>query len=218
MPNEGLGMGSLKMWAKEDNPDMYRVIMSNDIWTYINRAFKSGKDNSYDVARVLYVMYKDRYIYVSSELSYYLNQNGLWIEDEEQMLLRRRISTELYAEFSRLNIAEQQWSLESDDAHAQNAMKIGRVMVQLKNTAFKTKVMEQCYELFYDLEHTFINNIDLERNIVVFRNGVYELGTDIFREIKPEDYATKSLEIDYVDFSKSNLNVQKFIKQLLIRK
>ena len=54
-----------------------------------------------------------------------------------------------------------------------------------------------------------------DNNLIVFNNGIYELEKEIFREIRPEDYVTKTIGLDYVDFSSSDPTVKKFIRVLL---
>ena len=215
MHNEGLGMGSLKMWAKEDNPEMYRKVMSTDIWTHINRACKSGKGNSYDVANVLYTMYKDAHICVSIKDSvwfYYDKSLHRWIRDDKGITLKRKISTELYTEFSKLNISEQQQSLESDDQHAQNAAKISKVMLRLKYTAFKSNLMTECGELFYDRDRNFLEKLDSHNNLIGCVNGVYDLVREEFRDGRPEDYISKTTKINYIPFDSTHEEIKEIMK------
>ena len=187
---------------------------SQNIQGHIFKACKSGKGTSYDVATVLYIMYRDKYMCISKvdKTSYYLNDKNIWIKDNELMFLRSKISTELYRQFSKLCVTEQQWSLESDDNHAKNAAKIQKVMLRLKdNIKFKNDIMDQSMELFYDFYQKFVQKSD----IIVFNNGIYDLEKEIFREIRPEDYITKTIGLDYVDFSSTDPTVKKFIRVLL---
>ena len=128
------------------------------------------------MAKVLHTMYKDEYICVSNEDNvwfYYDKELHRWIRDNKGITLKRKISTELYREFSKLNISEQQQSLESDDNHATNAVKISKVMLRLKETAFKSNLMRECTELFYDNEQKFLEKLDSNNNLIDFNNGIY---------------------------------------------
>ena len=224
MHNEGLGMGSLKMWAKDDDPDKYREVLSKDIWTHITKACKNGKGTSYDVAKVLHTMYKDEHICVSNKDNvwfYYDKELHRWIRDDKGITLKRKISTELYREFSKLNISEQQQSLESDDIHAQNAAKISKVMLRLKETAFKSNLMTECTELFYDNERKFLEKLDGNNNLIGCVNGVYDLVREEFREGRPEDYISKSTGINYIPYDSSNeeiKDIMKFYKGIFVLK
>jgi len=71
--------------------------------------------------------------------------------------------------------------------------------------------MDQSMELFYDFYQKFVQKSD----IIVFNNGIYDLEKEIFREIRPEDYITKTIGLDYVDFSSTDPTVKKFIRVLL---
>jgi len=159
MHNEGLGMGSLKMWAKKDNIDEYHKVLGGDIQGHIFKACKNAKGTCYDVALVLYIMYKDEHICVSNKDNiwfYYDKELHRWIRDDKGIALKRKISTELYVQFSKLLITEQQKSSQSGDIHAQNAAKIVKLMLRLKQTSFKANLMTDCQKLFYVQDHEFL--------------------------------------------------------------
>ena len=56
---------SLKLWARQDNPEEYSKIIKEDIYTHIMAATKNKKGNPVDVAKVIHVMYKDYFVLVS---------------------------------------------------------------------------------------------------------------------------------------------------------
>ena len=196
---------------------------SQNIQGHIFKTCKSGKGTSYDVATVLYIMYRDKYMCISKvdKTSYYLNDKNIWIKDNELMFLRSKISTELYRQFSKLTVAEQQASLESDDAHAQNAAKIQKVMLRLKETSFKSNLMVECAELFYDNERKFLEKLDANNNLIGCVNGVYDLVREEFRDGRPEDYISKTTKINYIEYNSSNdeiKEIMKFYKGLFVIK
>jgi P4 family phage/plasmid primase-like protien len=72
-----------------------------------------------------------------------------------------------------------------------------KVFTQLKKTAFKSNVMKECRELFFDEE--FNKKIDANKDLIAFNNGVLDMTTEnfSFRDGKPEDYISFSTGIDY---------------------
>ena len=60
MREGGLGIGTLHMWAKQDNPEEYAKLVSEDISSFIRR---SMSQTDYDIALVIARMFKHRFIF-----------------------------------------------------------------------------------------------------------------------------------------------------------
>ena len=54
-----------------------------------------------------------------------------------------------------------------------------KVIIKLKDSGYKDKIMKECKELFYD--EKFKEKLDDQRNLVGFENGIYDLNKGIFR-------------------------------------
>ena len=69
MKKENLSMGTLRWWAKQDNPQRYNEIINSKILPLIDIAI--GTDGShYDVAKVVQAMYKGEYKAVNKDTWY----------------------------------------------------------------------------------------------------------------------------------------------------
>jgi P4 family phage/plasmid primase-like protien len=221
MADEGLGMGSLKLWAKNDNPDMYSEIVETDIHSLIIEATKNGKGPSYDVAKVLHEMYKEYFVCVSPMKSiwYYYNQEkNRWMLDEKGVSLRQMISTELFREFKRQQLKIGGMSSMAGDNENDKSFKIAKVMDRLKETAYKNNIMTESCELFYDKDQNFIKNLDSKLHLIGFNNGVYDLEKEEFRKGRPEDFISMSTNIDYIPFdpeSEELHSIKNFMKEVL---
>jgi hypothetical protein len=80
-------------------------------------------------------------------------------------------------------------------------------MVQsLKNSTYKTSVMKECAEVFYNPR--FKDKLDADPYLIAFKNGVYDLKLNIFRPGRPEDFLSKSMPINYINFSEDDEKVQ----------
>lgn len=215
MHDEGLGIASLKLWAKEDNPEEYHKICSRDTWKSIMEACKNGKGSSYDVAVVMLAMYKDYYKCISikdTKWFFYDKSINRWVLDDKGIRLKEKICTDVYREFKNKGGAENDKSEEADDIHAQNRDKIFKVMNRLKETAFKANIMTECAELFYDKDRSFLDKLDANNQLLGFKNGVYDLTREEFRKGRPEDYISKSTNIDYIAYDESNNEIQEIMK------
>lgn len=211
MCDEGLGIGSLKLWAKKDNPERYAKIVQNDISDYIFKACKHKRGTSVDVARVIHAMYKDYFVCVSIKDGtwfYYSEEDNKWVRDDKGITLRRKISTEVYQEFNSFYLYKQGQSLESDDSYAQESQKIYDVMIRLKDTSFKNNIMIECSEIFYDKDRKFLEKLDSYNHLMGFKNGVLDLKNETFRIGRPEDYVSMSTSINYIEYDPNDPDVK----------
>ena len=144
MHEELLGIGSLKMWAKEDNPDAYEDVKKTDLYHHVIKSCAGGKGSSYDVAKIMNLMYSDFFICVSvkdDKWYYYDNELNRWNMDDKGIRLKEKISTEVWKTFNRYQIDENNKAMNdpqgADSQYALNAMNISKVMNRLKDTPLK---------------------------------------------------------------------------------
>jgi P4 family phage/plasmid primase-like protien len=218
MDNDGLGMGTLYMWAKEDNYGKYKEITSNDLRKYLLKGL-SGTNT--DIAYLMYQMFKDDFVYAKKKV-WYQFRNHKWVKVDEGISIKKKISNEVLNEYLRLSTSYSHSAMKLDDADPQKELaletikKISQIMLKLKNTNFKKNVLEECNELFYieKFEETLNNNV----NLIGFENGVYDLENDLFRKGIPEDYISYTTGIDYEVYDEDDVlieEVRNFVQQVL---
>ena len=206
MKDEGLGIGSIRYWARLDNPDMYKQIILNDINKMINASIKTP--TTYDIAAVLHRMYRYDYKYSQTGIWYYFD-NNLWRQNNDGIMLRNKISNDLCEKYVQIisdnykemlnnqNLTDE----DKEDIKARNK-EISSIVTKLKTTSFKDNIVKECKELFYDIE--FLNKLDENWYLVGFNNGVYDLKRGEFREGRPDDYITLSTRVDKIEFSEEH--------------
>jgi P4 family phage/plasmid primase-like protien len=107
----GLTKKSLMFWARQDNPTAYDLIRQKSVEFYIDLTLDNTNNNSwggggpgdrakgcgdYDIATVLYHLYKNEYVCVSVKNNiWYRFRNHKWTEIDSGTTLRRAISEEL---------------------------------------------------------------------------------------------------------------------------
>jgi P4 family phage/plasmid primase-like protien len=84
--------------------------------------------------------------------------------------------------------------------------------INLKRTTFKDHVMREAAEIFYD--ENFVRNMDTNKYLLCFNNGVVDFANKVFREGYPEDYITKTTRINYVPFNETDENWSKTAEEL----
>lgn len=207
MREGGLGIGTLHMWAKHDNPTEYSKIISEDISSLI---YKSLSLTDYDIALVISRMFKHRYRCASHKhhVWYQFKNNG-WREIEKgYTLFYKDIPTLLFNEYMKIISKESnraQNSLDERDKKIcmDNIETLTKISKKLKNTNFvKDKMYKECSGLFY--EPGFEDKLDSNPSLLGFENGVFDLENNEFREGRPEDYVSLSTGINYIEYNEDN--------------
>ena len=208
----GLGIGSLHMWAKQDNLDAYTTIVHNDLKDLIFQA-RSGTHN--DIAHVIWHMYQYEYVCTSIKLKqWYEFKNHRWHPCDGGYSLRMKISDEVWKEFL---TASRDWTQKALEAAPpeqptcqEHSKKFAELALKLKCTTFKDSLMKECAELFYN--EKFEEMLDSNLNLIGFDNGVYDLDTFEFREGRPEDYISYSTRLNYVPHDPNHVMVEEVRK------
>jgi P4 family phage/plasmid primase-like protien len=203
---------SIMYWVRKENFEEYEKIKQTTIDYYLEKAFETGTE--YDIAQVLKQMYKDRYVCVSYDKKgiWYQFRNHRWNTDKG-LTLRAKISEELYNLLASKieQLSKEIIEYQDDDERKtflQKKMKIiGELSIKLKKTSDKDHIMREAAEIFYDGE--FIRNMDTNKYLLCFNNGVVDFTNKVFREGYPEDYITKSTKINYTPYDDTN---EEFIK------
>lgn len=199
---------SIMYWLRKDNFEEYEKIKTNTIEYYLENAYETGTE--YDIAMVLKQMYKDKYVCVSYDKKgiWYKFQKHRWVSDKG-LGLRNNISEELYALLSEKEqlIYQQLQEYQNDDERGPILKKkigmMSQIRIRLKRTNDKNNIMREASEIFYDGE--FVKNMDTNKYLMCFTNGIVDFTNKTFREGYPEDYITKTTRIQYISTSDATL-------------
>jgi P4 family phage/plasmid primase-like protien len=208
---------SIMYWVKKENFEEYQKITNNTVNYYIEKALETNTE--YDHAIILKHMYKDSYVCTSYDKRgiWYRFKNHRWIQDKG-LSLREKISTELYNLFGK---KAEQYEAEmneyenDDDRREYLKKKVGivhQIKITLKKTTNKDHIMREAAEIFYD--ENFVRNMDTNRYLLCFNNGVVDFVNKVFREGYPEDYITKTTRINYIPYDESDANWSKTSQEL----
>jgi P4 family phage/plasmid primase-like protien len=204
----GFTIASLYMWAKQDDPEGYNKILRENVNALIEEA-ESGTE--YDIAKVIYELYKFNFKCSSINHNIWFEfQKHRWVEIERGNTLGIKISEELTKEFAFLSAyylgkCATATGKERDTCWSK-AENIRKIMLNLKKTGFKKRVLEECAPLFFDKE--FEEKLDSSRNLVGFINGVYDLDNECFRDGTPDDYVTFSVGYKYENYDLDHPHVK----------
>jgi P4 family phage/plasmid primase-like protien len=186
-------LGTLKHFAQVDSPNEYIAMRD----TQLNHILHQGVSmNHNDIAKILFLMYENNFKCVDVEKEIWYQFKGhRWQKSVKGIELRSHLSHALTNKYAALigRYATQMQKEEDPDqraAYNNKMVQISKLMDKLKNNAFKNAIMKEAIEYFYD--KNFLEKMDEYSNLLVFENGVYDSEKKIFRDGRPEDYATKT--------------------------
>ena len=208
---------SIMYWVKKENFETYKKIQENTVDYYVEKALETVAE--YDFAVVLQHMFKDLYICVSYDKRgiWYQFRGHRWVQDKG-LSLREKISKDMYNLFGNKSEkceAEMNEYENNDDRREflkKKCAVIQQNKIKLKQTTFKDHIMREAAEIFYD--ENFVRNMDINRYLLCFNNGVVDFTNKVFREGYPEDYITKTTRINYVPYNVSDENWKKTSEEL----
>ena len=210
--NEGdmIGEGTLRYWSREDYREGYDEIEQGNIERLVKAACSSTE---HDVACVIYAKFRDMYKCGDFGKNVWYKWLGhIWKETDQgidlQIKLSKQIGSIFMAKMTALGKEMSEKGYEACtgpekrdcgrcaycDLETQR-LAYSKVHMRLKTTGFKTNVMKECRELFFDEE--FIKKLDSNKDLIAFNNGVLDTSTMVFRDGKPEDCISFSTNLDY---------------------
>jgi len=198
---------SIMYWVRKENYEEYVRIKESTIDYYLEQAIE-GK-TEYDYALVLQHMYKDTYVCTSYDKRgvWYRFKGHRWVPDKG-LSLREKISKEMFNLFGKKSeqceheMHEYAQTDQRREYLKEKSKDIHNIKMTLKKTTHKDHIMREAAEIFYD--ENFIRNMDTNKHLLCFENGVVDFQNKTFREGYPEDYLTKSTRINYVLPDESN--------------
>lgn len=204
--DDGLKLPTLKMWAKRDNPQLYQqIIRKYDIFHLI---LHSLTGTPYDIALVVYQMFKDEFAFVGKK-GWYHFLNHHWETSYNGTALSLKLSTDVFAEYQRVITYYQKKLQDLDEDKKEEREKIKETIKELedithllKTTVSKSHIMKELSELFLDAR--FESKLDQNPTLLGFNNGVYDLTAMTFRDGCPQDYLSKSTGYDFTSIPKDD--------------
>lgn len=215
---------SIMYWSKSDAKEKYDQIRKNTIDYFIEQTIITPKQTEFDLAAVLHSIYKDRFSCVSIRNNcWYEYKNNRWHEIDSGNTLRLLISQDmhqLYVNKVLEHTTKYELMEQSDDSSEQirkRTSKLAEIALSLKKTQWKNNIMREARELFYDKD--FITKLDQNPYLLCFNNCVVDFKQMKHRKGQPDDYISKSTNIDYIPLSKMKnktviADIKTFMEQL----
>lgn len=218
---QGLTKRSIMYWAKQDAYSEFMAVRRDSIEYYVDqtlnvcmqnaftddgKAMPSNKiagSTDYDLASVLHQMFKGEFVCCSVQSNiWYKFTNHCWKKSDSGTELRKAISNEmrnLYMEKmhdAMVKAAEMEEGTEPRKRMEMRCNKIAEITSRLGKTTEKNNIMREARDIFHDPE--FMNKLDTNPYLLCFKNGVVDFENKLFRKGYPDDYLSKSTQINYI--------------------
>jgi len=208
----GMTIGTIKMMAKKDSPDLYNAWRRTDVRSCLFSSLREPKPNEGEVAQVVVNMYKDRFVCaVSRQDEWYEFKGHRWRQVDDSIPLKKLLASEVKDQY--IEVGKELLDAQSGGEGAEKGSKeegqskrCQAMITALKTVQFMEKVIKMCKMYFHD--STFMKRLDKNKKLFVCENGVLDLELGVFRDGRPDDYMTTSCERDYVEYSKTDEEVQ----------
>lgn len=211
----GLTICSLLYWARHDNLSEYNKYLQAKVNDYLYSLIGANENIAhYDVAKVMHMVYKNRFVCASIKYGLWYEFNGIrWIPTDQGHSLKALISEEIKNLFisaaTYCNNRAQETS-DNDKLIKFSSKCLAVAGTNLKTAKYKKDIMEECKSLFYNKK--FLEKLDSNIYLIGFENGVYDLKNSLFRTGNPDDYISFSTKIDYVKYDKNSKKVQELVR------
>lgn len=214
---------SIMHWAKQDAFARFKEVQDNSVDYFIEKSIdgndfdlgdvkSSRKDTSdHDIACALKQLYSDQYVCVSVKNNiWYRFMNHRWIENDSGTTLRKSMSEELrkiYRKKSKDLDMTIDAIMDQDDSDPRikrlkkRQGRICEIINRLGDSSDKDHIMKEAKELFWD--QSIIEKLDTNPYLLCFNNGVIDFKEKSFRRGYPEDYISKSTNIDYIPLNEA---------------
>ena len=237
------GIGTLKMWAKEDNPEAYFEILQKDkeylmCQVVKNSSYESGirgkkrmrkiasSDMIHSIAILLKKCYQNVFICTNFEKKTWYKFTGTrWHVCDGDVELRKKLTGDLRRDFLNLSVKYRKLAMRTYECSPNKekyeliAQDLLEVYKKLIDTNFKKKIMEEACEHFWrEDEVKFEDILDTQTNLVLLNNGVYDLEKQEFREARHDDYLSLSTNNDWKEFKWDDeiiINIMNFITSIM---
>ena len=206
--SNSLKMGSLRMWAKQDNPEKYKEIVNADIIDFILRTVRGGH---YDLAKVMYRLYSDRYtaFVEKRNTEWFEFRNNTWENIPQAFSIRTQLSEELtdfiweaYRQ-KRRQLEDQSMSEGNREISNEQTKLLLKVIDKLSQTEYKSSVLKEAASLFHDRD--FISNLDSNPYLVGTASMVLNIRTETGNPERPFKVSWRPGKAsDYVSFQMGN--------------
>ena len=164
-----------------------------------------GADSSF--GEIIYYYFKDKYNF-GEDNNWYIYKSHKWCcLGTSNNVFSSEIEEKLTSMYDKLIKYGKDSKMESNKIN-----EFKKIKKSLGSTKTKRDIMFSVKEKFdsrNNPDHNFVKKLNFNRNLLIFKNGVYDIEKNIFRDGKPNDNMSTGVDYDYV-----NKHTKKYTKLL----
>lgn len=162
---------------------------------------------------------KYKFVYKCASINdhiWYKFENHKWDKITAQSLTNLIIKELIEYRERLINLYNSQKQQEHEkNMHYIDVERFSKVLDQFNKQTFINKIICQYSNITYD--PNFLKNLDENIHLICFKNGIYDLETNSFRNGNPDDYVSLCTNYEYIEYDKNDENcneIKSFIKKI----
>ena len=203
MSNKNMSVGTLKYWAKLDNPKEYKKVINESLDKCIELCLGSGGSH-YDIAVITSKIMADKVVYDGKMKMWFFvdEKTNIWESDKEGVKIVQILSVDVCRVFMKASDKYSKKSFECEPqfkvSYEEKSKKCIDIAKVLKNASFQDSVKKCCKNTF--MKNNFFEKfIDKNERLFACNNLIIDLDDKKFRPIEPTDYIMTTCDFDYND-------------------
>jgi len=166
--------------------------------------YKSLTGTHTSMADIVYYYFKEKYN-VGEDNNWYIYENHKWnLIGFSNEYFSAELQKKLESIYNRLIDYGKQ--IKMDNEKIKEFKKIYRMFGIAQSKRDIMSVTKENFKANNNLRRDFVKNLDSDRTLIVFNNGVYDLKTHEFRDGKQTDNMSLSVNYDYISKHSKNYN------------
>ena len=202
MSKKGMSIGTLKYWAKLDNPLAYEKVIDESLDKCVEIVL--GSDGShYDVAYITAKIMADKVVYDSKMKMWFFvdEKTNIWESEKQGIKMVKILAVDVCRVFMEASHKYATKSLECDPtfkvSYEEKSKKCISIAKQLKNASFQDSI-KSCCKCTFMKNDFFEKFIDKKIELFAFTNCVFDCNDKKFRPIEPTDYIMTTTGYNYI--------------------
>ena len=203
MSNKNMSVGTLKYWAKLDNPKEYEKVISESLDKCIELCL--GSDGShYDIAVITSKIMADKVVFDGKMKMWFFvdEKTNIWNCDKDGVKMVKILAVDVCRVFMEASDKYGNKSFNCEPqfkvSYEEKSKKCLSIAKQLKNASFQDSVKKCCKCTFMKNEF-FEKFIDKKIDLFAFTNCVFDCNDKKFRPIEPTDYIMTTCDYNYIE-------------------
>jgi len=197
-------IGTFRYWCSRDDPEGYKEWKNQSLETLLWTCLDPTAGYT-DIAELLYRKYEDKFVCSSiKDQLWYEYKHHRYQELDGAVTIRIKLSSDLVKDFNNIlnecnSSVEQAPDGPEKTKWSDKQSKCIQIITGLKNPSYKSNIMKEASEKFYDPD--FSKEINQNKMLFCFDNGVFDCNSCTLRPGRPQDRITISCGYDFQHYT-----------------